>query len=302
MTPQFHDKSKTDCLAAVRRADHKRDMDHLISFGHGYVARRLSDHLRPLGWNVTGTARSAERAAELTTRGERAVIWPGAEPDLTGATHVLISVPPDADGCPVARRFAGGLRAAGVRWVGYLSTTGVYGDHVGDWVDEGSACRPTHDRAARRLRAEEDWQATGLPVHVFRLSGIYGPGRSVFDQLRAGRARRIDKPGQLFSRIHVDDICAVLAASMAAPLPGLWNLADDLPSHAHEVVTEAARLLGIVPPPIVPFEDAGLSQAAREFYSSSRRVGNARMKADFGIALRYSTYREGLRAILAKDA
>ena len=187
--------------------------------------------------------------------------------------------------------------------MGYLSTTGVYGDHGGAWVDEATALTPNTERGQRRLAAEEQWLALhrdhGLPVHVFRLAGIYGPGRNTLDNLRDGTAKRVVKPGQVFSRIHVDDIAGVLLASMARPNPGrAYNVADDEPCPPQDVVTFAAELLGLAPPHEIPFEDARLSPMARSFFADSKRVSNARIKSELGYSLRFPTYREGLKSLI----
>jgi nucleoside-diphosphate-sugar epimerase len=225
---------------------------------------------------------------------------------------VLVSIPPDASGAPAAdvvlARLASSLAAArNIVWLGYLSTTGVYGDRAGGWVDETSARRPGNARSARRAAAEdawlELWRAHGVPTHVFRLAGIYGPGRSAIDQLRAGTAKRIDKPGQVFSRIHVDDIAGVLEASIAHPRPGaIYNVADDAPAPAADVVAHAAQLLGVAPPPLEPYDPQRLSPIAREFYAETRRVRNDRIKKELGVALRYPDYKAGLAAILSASA
>jgi nucleoside-diphosphate-sugar epimerase len=187
-----------------------------------------------------------------------------------------------------------------LEWIGYLSTTGVYGDRAGGWVDETAELRPVNARSRWRVEAEAAWAASGLPVEIFRLAGIYGPGRSAFDRLREGRAQRIVKQGQIFSRIHVDDIAAALAASIAAPRPAVvWNLADDEPAPPEDVIAYAAELLGLPVPPAIPFEEAELSPMARSFYAESKRVSNRRLRETLGVALAHPTYREGLRAILA---
>jgi nucleoside-diphosphate-sugar epimerase len=200
----------------------------------------------------------------------------------------------------VLAALGGALRARGPDWVGYLSTTGVYGDRAGGWVDEDSELRPVNARSRWRVEAERAWAESGLPVEIFRLAGIYGPGRSAFDRLREGRAQRIVKEGQLFSRIHVDDIAAALAASIATPRPGaVWNLADDEPAPPEDVIEHAARLLGLPVPPAIPFETAELTPMARSFYAESKRVSNRRLRETLGVALAHPTYREGLAAILA---
>ena len=210
-------------------------------------------------------------------------------------------MPPRAGADPILERYGAALRAASPAWVGYLSTTAVYGDRRGAWVDEDSALRPVSDRGAARVAAESAWAALGLPLHVFRLAGIYGPGRGPLEKLRAGTARRLVKPNQFFSRIHVDDIGRVLAASAEAPAPppypAVWNLCDDEPAPPQEVMAHAARLLGMEPPPVVAFEEAELTPMARSFYGESKKVSNAKARADFGPFL-HPGYDAGLRAVL----
>ncbi|MFP4406078.1 SDR family oxidoreductase [Rhodosalinus sp.] len=279
----------------------------LLSLGHGYSARALARLLTPQGWRIIGTTRSPEKAERLAAEGVEPLIWPGADlrPALAQATHLLSSVGPDAEGDPVLRTAGEAIAAAAPQfaWAGYLSTTGVYGDHQGNWVDETTPPAPAKGSSARRLEAERAWGAVpGLPLHVFRLSGIYGPGRSAFDRLRAGTARRIVKQGQVFSRIHVDDIAQTLAASIAQPDAGaVYNLADDLPAPPEDVIEHAARLLGMPVPPAIPFEEAELSPMAASFYAESRRVRNARIKEALGVRLRHPDYRAGLAAILAAE-
>ena len=273
----------------------------LLSLGHGYAAAALAASL-PDGWRVIGTTRSAERAEALRRTGVEAVIWDdsGAVSRAIGAADaILASQPPGADGDPALARYRGALDGATADWVGYLSTTGVYGDHRGGWVDEDTDLDPVSARGAARVAAEAAWRMTGLPLHVFRLPGIYGPGRSALDRLRAGKARRIVKTGQVFSRIHVDDIGRALAASVATPAPGrAWNLADDEPAPPQDVIAFGAELLGLEVPPDEPFESADLSPMARSFYGESKRVSNARMRAELTRPT-YPEYRSGLRAILA---
>jgi nucleoside-diphosphate-sugar epimerase len=276
----------------------------LLSLGHGYSAQALARLLLPRGWRVIGTTRDPARADALRAGGIEPLLWPAETlaPALDAATHVLTSIAPDPDGDPVLARHATDLAAARPVWVGYLSTTGVYGDHAGGWVDEDTPPAPASARGNARVAAEAAWQETGLPVHVFRLAGIYGPGRSAFDRLRDGTARRIVKPGQVFSRIHVDDIAAALAASMDAPSPGaVWNLCDDDPAPPEDVIAHAAALLGVAPPPEEPFAEVtgSLSPMARSFYAESKRVRNDRIKRDLGLRLTHPSYREGLAAILA---
>ena len=272
----------------------------LLSIGHGYVAQALARRLRPLGLRVIGTTRSPGKAARLDVE---ARIWPGDDLSdlLTEATHVLSSVAPQEGADPVLQAFGAQIADAGPRWVGYLSTTGVYGDRSGGWVDETSELRPSTDRGAARVAAERGWQALGVPLHIFRLPGIYGRGRSALDRLRAGTARRIVKPGQVFSRAHVEDIAQVLAASMERPAPGIYNVADDEPAPPQDVIAFAAELLGVTTPPEVPFDEAELSPMARSFYSESKRVRNDLIKRKLGVRLLYPTYREGLSAIRATE-
>ncbi|HEV7370306.1 SDR family oxidoreductase [Arenibaculum sp.] len=284
----------------------------LFCFGLGYSALALADRLLPQGWRVAGTTRAQEKAQALAARGIETFLFdrgrPLADPSraLAGTTHVLSAVPPDRDGDPVLDRHGGDLAGPGLAWAGYLSTTGVYGDHDGGWVDEATPRVPTGARGRARLAAEDGWlelwRRHGVPVHLFRLPGIYGPGRSAIDALRAGTARRIDKPGQVFSRIHVEDIARVLEASMARPNPGAdYNVCDDEAGPGHEVVAHAARLLGVEPPPLVPFEAADLSPMAASFYADSKRVRNDRIKRELGVRLAYPTYRDGLAAQLSAE-
>ncbi|HZT52671.1 MAG TPA: SDR family oxidoreductase [Stellaceae bacterium] len=278
-------------------------MSRLFCFGLGYSAGFLARALAAEGWSVSGTTRDPAAAKEvpgadlhLFTR-ERPLPDPAAA--LAGTTHLLLSVPPDAAGDPVLDCHGAVLaRLPELRWAGYLSTTGVYGDHGGAWVDEDTPPAPAGERGARRLAAERGWLALGLPLHVFRLAGIYGPGRSPLDAVRQGRAQRIDRPGQVFSRIHVADLVAVLRASMARPRPGaIYNVCDDEPAPPGDVVAFACALLGLVPPAPVPFAEAALSPLARSFYADNKRVANRRIKQELGVRLLYPTYREGLAAL-----
>lgn len=285
---------------------------HLFCFGLGYTALALGRRLAASGWVVTGTCRSTERQARLRESGFSAVLFDRNRPvdatALNGVTHLLVSVPPDAAGDPVLALHGGDIAtlAGRLSWLGYLSTTGVYGDRGGGWVDETAGLLPTGERARRRVTAEQGWlelwRDRGAPVHIFRLAAIYGPGRSAFDALRAGTAKRIDKPGQVFSRIHVEDLASVLIASMRRPRPGaVYNVCDDDPAPPAAVVTYAAELLGIEPPPLVPLEAAGLSPMARSFYDDNKRVANRLIKTELGATLRYPDFRTGLAAILAEE-
>ncbi|WP_119418854.1 SDR family oxidoreductase [Desertibaculum subflavum] len=275
----------------------------LFCFGYSYSAAFLARRLGPRGFRIAGTARAAARVAELRAAGIEAYQFDGTAAlpagALDGTTHMLASIPPDAAGDPALRRHGADLaRLPDLAWIGYLSTTGVYGDSGGAWVDETTPVAPLTERAGRRVAAEAAWQALTPRAHIFRLAGIYGPGRSALDQVRAGTARRVVKPGQAFSRIHVADIAQALEASIARPDPGaIYNLCDDEPAASADVVTFACELLGHAPPPEVPFEAAQLSDMARSFYGESRRVGNAKVKRELGLSLLYPTYREGLRAL-----
>ena len=282
----------------------------LFCFGLGYSAMHFAERLRAEGWTVAGTCRSAEKAARLASRGIDPFRFDRGRPlddprtALAGATHLASSVPPDEAGDPVLHHHGADLaRLEGLVWIAYLSTTGVYGDRGGGIVDEDSPLEPTSARAGRRVEAEARWLALwrqhGLPVHIFRLAGIYGPGRSAIDQLRAGTARRVVKPGHVFSRIHVEDIAGALYASLTRPRPGaVYNLCDDNPAPGEEVVAHAAALLGMAPPPLVPIEAARLSPMAESFYRDNKRVSNARIKRELGFRLKYPDYRAGLAAIL----
>ena len=281
-------------------------MPTLLSLGHGYSARALSRLLIPEGWRVIGTTRSAEKADALRGDGIEPVLFPGGDMEsaLGEATHLLSSVAPTEEGDPVLNALGGAIADAAphIRWAGYLSTIGVYGDRRGGWVDEDSALRPATRRGELRVDAEAAWRAVpDLPLHVFRIAGIYGPGRGPFQKIRRGTARRIVKEGQVFGRIHVDDIARALKASMNSPSPGLVvNLTDDEPAPPEDVIAHAADLLGVPRPPVIPFAEADLSPMARSFYAESKRVRNDRLHALMG-PLRHPTYREGLAAILAAE-
>ncbi len=284
----------------------------LFCFGLGYSALPLTERLRGRGWTVAGTCRGEAKRTALQGQGIEMHLFDRARPledaaaALAGTTHLLSSVPPDDAGDPVIAHHGSAIAGSRLAWAGYLSTTGVYGDRAGGWVDETSALRPTGARGRRRCAAEaawvDLWHRDGAPVHLFRLASIYGPGRSVLDQVRSGTARRISKPGQFFSRIHVEDIASVLEASMARPDPGTaYNLCDDRPAPPEEVIEFACTLLGVEPPPLVPLDQAVLSPMARSFFDDNKRVDNARIKKALGVALKYPDYRSGLRALLAAN-
>ncbi len=278
----------------------------LLSFGHGYSAQALARRLLPLGWTIYGTTRDTAKAERLRTHGVRPILWgdDSAINALKSASHMLVSAGPDGQGDPTLNRYRDHIAqmAGHLDWVGYLSTTGVYGDHHGAWVDEQTPLAPTTRRGQLRKEAEEAWQAIpDLPLHIFRLAGIYGPGRGPFQKLREGTARRIIKPGQIFSRIHVEDIATVLTASIARPDPGaIYNVCDDDPAPPQDVIGHAAELLGLPLPPEIPFDEAELSPMARSFYAESKRVSNARIRKDLGATLSYPSYRDGLPALLAE--
>ncbi len=283
---------------------------HLFSFGHGYSARALARILLPQGWRITGTTRSAEKASALAAEGVTPLVLPGDDPApaLATATHLLVSAGPTAAGDPALAALRPALDAVAARldWAGYLSTTGVYGDHAGGWVDEDTPLTPATERGVARVRAETAWQefaaATGLRLHIFRLAGIYGPGRGPFEKVRQGTARQIVKPGQVFSRIHVDDIAQVLAASIARPDPGaVYNVCDDDPAPPEDVLAHAARLLGLPEPPRVDWQEAEMTPMARSFYAESKRVRNDRIKDELGVRLIHPDYRSGLQALLADE-
>lgn len=283
----------------------------LFVFGLGYVGRALAARLGAEGWKIAASARSADDAIRVAGLGASPVRLD--DPDalaaaLAQADAVLVTAAPTPAGCPGLAALVPALAAARAfpPWIGYLSTTGVYGDRKGRWVFENSRLAAQSPEAARRVGAERDWldvgRGMGLTVAVFRLPGIYGPGRSAFDRLRAGAARRVASPGQVFSRIHVDDLAAGLAASIARPRAGaIYNLCDDEPAPNSDVVAHAARLLGMTPPPEITLSEARLSPQALRFYAESKRVSNSRAKAELGWRPVYPTYREGLAAILATE-
>jgi nucleoside-diphosphate-sugar epimerase len=281
-------------------------MPHLFVFGLGYSALALARRVQQEGWTVAGTCRSAAGANALRQRGIEPVLFDGAAPidpiAFVGTTHLLASIPADPDD-PALRHHAADIAAInGLEWIGYLSTTSVYGVTDGSTVDEDTLCDPSSARGQRRLAAERAWQAMPLPGHVFRLSGIYGPGRSVFDTIRAGKAQRIVKPGQAFNRIHVDDIAGIVRASIATPVPSrIYNVADNLPVPSANLVTYACRLMKVAPPPEIQFDQAVLSPMAREFWADNKRIDNRRIRTELGVRLAYPTYREGLDAIFAAE-
>lgn len=283
----------------------------LLVCGLGYAGMAVARRAAARGWRVAGTTR--EPAAMRAPEGVRVAAFAEAGAALAGATHLLVTAAPGEEGDPVIAAHRDAIvTAPALRWIGYVSTTDVYGDRGGGWVGEDAAPAPAQERTRRRVAAEEAWRdlarRVGCALDIFRTGGIYGPGRSAIDDLRAGTARqRVVKPGHLFSRIHRNDIAlAVLAAAEQEPdrqRTRIFHLVDDEPAESAAVIEEAARLLGVPPPPAVPFEQAvhSMSPMARSFWAENRRVANARTKAELGIAWQYPTYREGLRAILIEQ-
>lgn len=279
----------------------------LLTLGHGYSAAALARRLLPQGWRILGTHRNPAKAPDVAAQGVEPVLWERAalEEALAQASHLLVSAGPRDTGDPALAEIGPAIaaRAPALDWAGYLSTTGVYGDHGGAWVDESTPLSPGTARGRARAEAEAAWQAIqGLPLHIFRLAGIYGPGRGPFEKVRQGTARRIVKPGQVFSRIHVADIAQVLEASIRQPRPGaIYNLCDDDPAPPEDVLLHAAELLDLPPPPEVAFDDAELGPMARSFYAENKRVRNDRIKDELGVTLLYPDYRAGLAALLGDE-
>ncbi|MEQ1704601.1 MAG: SDR family oxidoreductase [Rickettsiales bacterium] len=270
----------------------------LFIFGLGYASQAVAHAAMAQGFSVAGTCHSQEKCAALKEQGIKAFLFSEITSEIiAGYNYILSSIPPQENVdvvLPVIRHPSSAI------WLGYFSTTGVYGDYAGAWVDESSEPRPNNDRLRKRLEAEEKWRALG--GHIFRLAGIYGKGRSALDDVLAGTARRVDKKGQVFSRTHVDDIAQTVLASMLKPNAGaIYNVCDDEPAPAHEVVAFACELLGKEIPPLIPFADAEFSAMGREFYSANRRVKNERIKQELGVKLFYPTYRDGLRNLRKKD-
>ena len=289
-------------------------MTHMMFFGFGFCAAALAPRLQAQNWQLSASCRTPEKAAQLQARNIRPVIWPEAgallsADALTGVSHALISAPPNDAGDPTLASAGEALAsiAGDLQWLGYLSTTGVYGDHGGAWIDEDTPAGTIGARGQKRVDAETQWrafsEAHGVPSMYFRLAGIYGPGRNQLTSVVNQTARRIDKPEQVFSRIHVEDIATILAASMARPDAGrAYSVCDDEPAPPQDVVAYAAELLGQSPPPLVPFEAAELSPMARSFYGDNKRIRNQRIKDELGVTLAYPSYREGLKALFdARD-
>ena len=280
----------------------------LLTLGHGYSARALARRLGPQGWRLIGTTRTREEASRADAGSAEIFLWPGSDlaPLIAKASHVLVSAAPGPEGDPFLPHVTDVLTAHPPRWLGYLSTIGVYGDHGGGWVDERTPLAPATRRGQLRVEAEAAWQRlameAALPLHIFRLAGIYGPGRGPFAKVRAGTARRIVKPGQVFSRIHVEDIAAVLEASIARPNPGaVYNVCDDDPAPPEDVIALAADLLGLPVPTAENFETAEMTPMARSFYAESKKVRNDRIREELGVRLLYPDYRSGLAALLREE-
>jgi len=283
---------------------------HLFCFGFGYVASFLASALAPLGCKVSGTTTDPEKKIFMHDSGYNSYFFDlhRMVPDVLGTmkdvTHVLLSIPPSEEG-DLVYEFHGEdlVRLPNLEWVGYLSAASVYGNHDGAWVDENTLPAPTSRRGSHRLKAEEQWKSLylnyGLPIHTFRMAGIYGPGRSAVDSVRSGTARRLDKPGHVFNRIHVDDIVQVLMASMSHPKPGsIYNVADDLPSPSHEIIQFACNLLGMESPPLTPFSQTEVAPIMGSFYKDNKRIRNDKIKRELGIELLYSDYKKGLQSCL----
>jgi nucleoside-diphosphate-sugar epimerase len=273
----------------------------LLSIGHGFSASVLGVQLIKGGWTVYGTTRSIEKAKKLNNDGVNSIIWPGTDltPYIQKATHILTSVSPNSQGDPVLNQYNEVLLKNTFDWVGYLSTTGVYGNHNGGWVDENSPLKPNTTRGKLREEAELSWSKLNTNLHIFRLAGIYGPGRGPFSKVRNGTARRIIKEGQLFSRIHVDDIAQVLLASIRYPRQGaIYNVCDDNPAPPEDVISYAAELLDMPIPIAIDYDKAEMSPMARSFYAENKRVSNELIKKELGVKLKFPDYKTGLQSLL----
>jgi hypothetical protein len=282
-------------------------MTSLLCIGLGYSAQVFAAQVATAGWKVAGTSTSAGGADRIAALGYDAIVFDGSASSallraaLASATHLLISAPPDANGDPLLRHHADDLmRAPALKWVGYFSTIGVYGDHGGAWIDETTPAMPTSVRSRWRLDAENAWldvgRQTRARTEIFRLPGIYGPGRGPLESVRNGSARAIVKPGQVFNRIHVEDIANVLAAAMARPTGhAIYNVSDDEPAPPQDVLVYAAEQLGLPAPPMIDFESADLTPMARSFYAECKRISNQRIKSALGVTLLFPTYRDGMK-------
>lgn len=280
----------------------------LFIFGAGFSSKAFAEKVKNRFDWIGGTTRSPEKANALKALGVTPFLFDGTNKGegiaqaLAKATHVLVSIAPDEHGDPVLLQHGADIAAASPVWIGYLSTVGVYGNHDGAWIDEETPCKPVSQRSKQRVAAEEAWLSLSreqdVPVQIFRLSGIYGPGRNAFENFRKGKARRLIKPGQVFNRIHVADIAAALETAMDQPTTRIFNVTDDEPAPPQDVVTYAAGLLGVDPPPEIPFESAELSPMARSFYGENKRVSNKRLKEELGFSFRYPNYRVALKDLI----
>ena len=293
----------------------ERSHKKLFCFGYGYVAEHLAKKLKEEdpSWQICGTTRDSDRLNAMRESGMKAYIYSDTHPFndplfiLDGVTHILISIPPNAQGDVVFQTHERDiLQIPSIRWIGYCSSTSVYGNRDGEWVDETSEVRPTSERGSKRARAESAWlkmrRIAGIPINIFRLAGIYGAGRSAIDSVKAGDSRRIFKEGHVFNRMHIDDIVNVMIASMSQPHPGdMYNLADDMPSPSHELIYYACELLGKTPPALVNYEDIEMAPIARSFYKDNKRIHNRKIKEKLGITLKYPNYIAGLEAIFKQS-
>ncbi len=279
----------------------------LFCFGRGFAAQALAKRMRPHGWNISGTCRAMDKEDSLKDLSVLPFDGTHATEEirnaLSKATHLLVSIPPQPSGDVVLQKFSSQIaECKNLQWIGYISSTGVYGDTQGKWVDESSPLQPVTELNERRVEAENGWldmvKENGCPVMVFRCVAIYGPGRNLLISVKQGRARRIEKPGLVFSRIHVEDLAQTLEASIKNPRPGeIYNVSDDEPSPPSEAVEYACKLLNIAPPPLIPFESADLSEIARGFYLTCKRVDNKKIKEELGVKLKYPNNKSGLDAI-----
>lgn len=294
-----------------KKSSTQKKTKKLFCFGYGYVADHLAKTLKASDpeWSITGTTTERDKLLALRETDMTAYLFSDKTPfndpifAMGGATHILISTPPNDDGDIVFKTHARDiLQNPNVEWIGYLSSTAVYGNRDGGWVDETSEVRPTSKRGSKRAKAEVQWlkmrRIAGIPINIFRLSGIYGPGRSAIDTVRAGYSKRIDKPGHAFNRIHIDDIIQVLIASMDQPEPGdIYNLADDNPAPSHELIEHACKLLGQEVPPLIDYREDDMTPMAQSFYKDNKRVSNQKIKDKLGVTLNHPDYQSGLDAI-----
>ncbi|MBC8283911.1 MAG: SDR family oxidoreductase [Nitrospinae bacterium] len=283
------------------------EKNNLFCFGLGFSAQALAERLLLKNWSVTGTCRATDKnisSVKLPTLPfDGTIASEEIEIALSNATHLLVSIPPQPSGDVVLKSFGSQIENnKNLKWIGYISSTGVYGDTHGEWVNESSPLLPATKINVQRVEAEQAWlnmaRQKGCPVMVFRCVGIYGPGRNLLISAQQGRARRIEKPGLVFSRIHVEDLAQTLEASIQKPELGeIYNVCDDEPASPSEAVEYAFKLLNIPPPPLIPFESAELSEIARGFYKTCKRVSNSKIKKELGVKLKYPNYRSGLDAI-----